>query len=183
MTIDALNKWLSAGASIAVIVGVVVAICGVITAISGLSVATRTLKQTQGAASATLVLKLRDTLAEDRYKNITGAIQSSDSARALLKGRGEKFEDVDLEQYIGNFEDIGYLVQENVIDAEMAYNHFSYDIEKTWCNADVQHVVQEARKADKGTIANSDPIYGKFERLAKNYLVKERQTCKDLDNQ
>jgi hypothetical protein len=48
LNIDILNKWLSAGASISVIVGVIVAICSVIVAIN-------TLKQTQGAASATLV--------------------------------------------------------------------------------------------------------------------------------
>jgi hypothetical protein len=183
MTFDVLNKFLSAGASIAVIVGVIVAIGGVITAICGLSVATKTLKQTQGAASATLVLKLRDTIDEDRYKKITAEIQSNQSAHPLLKSRGGKFEDVDIERYIGNFEDIGYLVQEKVIDAEMAYNHFSYDVEKAWCNADVQRVVQEARKADKSITATADPLYGKIERLAKEYLAREGQSCKDIDNQ
>jgi hypothetical protein len=50
MNIDVLSKWLSAGASIFVIIGVLAAIVGVL-------VATKTLKQTQRAASATLVLK------------------------------------------------------------------------------------------------------------------------------
>jgi hypothetical protein len=58
-----LNKWLSAGASIAVIVGVVAAIVGVL-------VATRTLKETQGAASATLVLELRKPLEANRDAKI-----------------------------------------------------------------------------------------------------------------
>jgi hypothetical protein len=176
MNIDVLSKWLSAGASIFVIIGVLAAIVGVL-------VATKTLKQTQRAASATLVLKLRDTLVEDRYTKITGEIQDNNSAHALMKDRGAKFKDTDIEQYIGNFEDIGYLVQENVIDPEMAYNHFSYDVEKAWCNADVQRVVQNARKADKSITATSDPIYGKFETLAKSYLLRERQSCKDLENQ
>ncbi len=70
-----------------------------------------------------------------------------------------------------------------MIDATMAYNHFSYDVEKAWCNAAVQRVVQNARKEDKSITATSDPVYGKFEKLAKRYLAKERQSCKDLDNQ
>ncbi len=74
MNIDVVNKWLSAGASIAVIVGVIAAIGGVI-------VATQTLKETQQAASATLVLQLRDTLDGDRYTNITDEIQNNGGDR------------------------------------------------------------------------------------------------------
>jgi len=105
-------------------------------------------------------------LSEDRYNKITDAIQKNTSVYALLKDRGGKFEDIDIEEYIGNFEDIGYLVKD-----------------KTWCNTDVQRVVQDARKADKSITATSNPIYGQLEKLAKSYLLKERQSCKDLDNQ
>jgi hypothetical protein len=90
MNIDLLSKWLSAGASIAVIVGVVTAIVGVL-------VATKTLKQTQRAASATLVLKLRDTLVEDRYTKITDEIQDNSSTHPLMKDRSGKFKDTDIE--------------------------------------------------------------------------------------
>src|ERR1700730_3947745 len=114
---------------------------------------------------------------------ITDEIQDNNSTHALIKDQGGGFKDTDIEQYIGNFEDIEYLVQENVTDPEMAYNHFSYDVEKAWCDADLQRVVQNARKADKSITATSDPIYGKFETLAKNYLRRERQSCKDLENQ
>jgi hypothetical protein len=137
VTIDSVNKWLSAAASVAVVVGVVAAIAGVL-------VATQTLKETQRAASATLMLKLRDTLDDHRYAKITDEIEAGDSAHPLLKKRGGKFQDIDVEGYIVNFEDVGYLVQENVIDARMAYDHFSYG-KKAWCNADVQRVVQRRR--------------------------------------
>ena len=53
LDIETLNKWLTAGASVAVIIGVLTAIYGAVVAI-------QTLEQTQGAASATLVLTLRD---------------------------------------------------------------------------------------------------------------------------
>ena len=74
-------------------------------------------------------------------------------------------------------------MQENVIDPEMAYNHFSYDVEKAWCNADVQRVVADARKADKAVTRQTEPFYGGFEKLARSYLTREGETCKDLDNQ
>jgi hypothetical protein len=78
MNIDFLNKWLSAGASISVIVGVIAAIVSVI-------VAGKTLKQTQGAASATLSLKLLETLEADRYKKLRDEIQMNNSSHALRK--------------------------------------------------------------------------------------------------
>lgn len=173
MNIDVANKWLSAGASVAVIVGVVAAGIGVF-------IAVQTLKETQEAASATLIISLRDTLDGDRYTRIADEIENNNSSHPLTK---PTVSEVDVEGYIGNFEDIGYLVQENVIDAVMAYDHFSYDVEKTWCNMSVQRVIKEARKADKSITAASNPFYGKFEKLALGYLAKENQTCKDLDNQ
>ena len=60
----------------------------------------------------------------------------------------------------------------------MAYDNFSYDVEKAWCNADIQWIVRDARNADKSSDA-SDPFYSNFEKLAKSYLAKENQICND----
>jgi hypothetical protein len=176
MNIDVLNKWLQAGSSVAVILGVIVAVIGAVVAIN-------TLKETQKAASATLILQLRDTLEGGRYKTITDAIQNNDSAYPLRQGHHGKFHDIDVEEYVGNFEDIGYLIHEDVILPEMAYDHFSYDIEKAWCNADLRQIVHEARAADRSSTAATDPFYGNFEKIAEEYLAKEHQTCKDIENQ
>jgi hypothetical protein len=180
MSIDAVNKWLTAIQSVAVILGVAGGIIGVV-------VATQTLKQTQQIASATLTLQLRDRLENSRYLKLANELQGHDQNYPLLAradgGRGGKFRDIDIEEYIGNFEDIGYLIDENMIDGQMAYHHFSYDVEKAWCNADVQEIVRAARKADKSVTAPADPMYGNLQKLAEAYLSKERQSCKDLNNQ
>jgi hypothetical protein len=176
MNIDVAGKWLAAGASVAVIIGVFLAVRSV-------WVATQTLEQNQVAASATLVLNLRDKIDGTRYAAITNEIQNNGSAHPLIKGRGGKFRDIEVEQYISNFEDIGYLVQEGVISPQMAYDHFSYDVEKAWCNADVHRVVEAARKADRSVTVKIDPLFGRFESLAKQYFRTEQQTCKDLENQ
>jgi hypothetical protein len=106
------------------------------------------------------------------FKVITTEIQNYDHNHPLLSykdgGRGGKFRYLEIEQYISNFEDIGYLIQDNIVMSKMAYDHFSYDVEKAWCNADVQQIIHEARKADKSINANSDPMFGNFEKMAWN---------------
>lgn len=194
--------------SVAVIVGVIITITGLVFA--GLQLAelskqtgvlasqlaeisqqtklsAQSLQQAQRTESATLVLQLRGILDSDRYAKISAEIQNNDQKYPLVRhkkpGRSGKFRDLDVERYISNFEDIGLLLQNNLMFSEMAYDDFSYDIEKTWCNLDVQQIVKEARTADKSITAASDPIFGDFEKLAQSYLSKEQQTCKDLDNQ
>jgi len=39
------------------------------------------------------------------------------------------------------------------------------------------------RATDKSKTTQSDPMYGNFERLAKEYLDAEGQSCIDLDKQ
>jgi hypothetical protein len=109
------------------------------------------------------------------------ATQSHDSNYHLPKYKNRT--DADVEEYIGIFEDMGYFIKDNLITAKMAYDHFSYDIEKAWCNVTVQETIQKVRAADKSKTAQSDPLYGNFERLAKQYLGDEGQTCKDMDKQ
>jgi hypothetical protein len=131
-------------------------------------------------ASAEFILKIDAMLAEHRYDRITDDIQSHDSNYRLPKYKNKA--DADVEEYIGVFEDMGYFITENLIGAKMAYDHLSYDIEKAWCNIDVQETIRKARATDKSKTAQSDPLYGNFERLAKEYLANEGQDCKELDS-
>jgi hypothetical protein len=143
----------------------------------------RTLEDQRVAQSATLILRFKNALDSYEYKKITDAIQEHDQKHKLLVSDGGPFRPSEIETYIGNFEDIGLLVKENSLLRGMAYNHFAYDIEKAWCNNDVNKVIADARNTDKGITASADPIYGEFERLAQSYLAKEHQTCEDLDKQ
>jgi uncharacterized membrane protein YuzA (DUF378 family) len=65
MNLDLLSKLLGATASLAIIVGVIVAIWGVVVATQTLEETQQAAKETQQAASAALMLKVRDTLADD----------------------------------------------------------------------------------------------------------------------
>jgi lysyl-tRNA synthetase class II len=111
---------------------------------------------------------------------LTEDLQSHDSNYHLPKYKGKS--DADVEEYIGIFEDVANFIKDSVIAGKMAYDHYSYDIEKAWCNATVQEVIQKERATDKSkTAAQTEPIYGNFERLAKQYLDEDGQSCKDLN--
>jgi hypothetical protein len=128
MNIDVVGKWLSAGASVAGMLGLVGGIAGAVLAIN-------TLKQSQRVASADLVLKLADKLDNGKFAHLTAEIQAHDQNYPLLlhseggKGSG-KFHDLLIEQYLSTFEEIGYLVDDNLILSNMAFDEFSYDVEK-----------------------------------------------------
>src|SRR5690348_11256295 len=67
-----------------------------------------------------------------------------------------------VEEYISIFEDMGNFLKDGLITAKMAYDRFSYDIEKAWCNATVQETMLKERAKDKSKTAQSDPLYGNF---------------------
>ena len=108
-----------------------------------------------------------------KFAKLVAEIQPHDQNYPLLlhseggKGAG-KFHDLEIEQYISVFEEIGYLVEDNLIISKMAFDEFFYDVEKTWCNADAQRVIADARMADKSNTRQDDPIYGEFEKLARS---------------
>jgi hypothetical protein len=181
--IERLNGWLTALQAVAVIVGVGVAVYQLNQISAQTELQAQALKTTQATQSATLILTLRSVIDADKYKKITGAIQEHDQKFKLLSRFGGAFRDTEIESYIGNFEDIGLLVKESPLLSDMAYDHFAYDIEKAWCNQDVQQVIADARKADRSATASADAIYGEFEKLARAYLAREKQTCNDLDKQ
>ena len=133
----------------------------------------------QQIASADFIFKIDATLQDHRYDKIVNDIQSHNSDYHLPKYPSSA--DADVEDYIGVFEDVGYFIAENLIATRMVYDHFSYDIEKAWCNVTVQETIKKERATDRSKTAQSDPLYGNFEKLAKEYLDNEGQTCKDLD--
>jgi hypothetical protein len=132
-------------------------------------------------------LKFDDILEQSRYDRITTDIQDHASNFPLVsrgkKGKTYKGSDADPEAYISELDELASFVHDNLIIYKMAYQEFAYDIEKAWCNNDVRKIIQEARAKDKSTTAKDDPMYADFEKLANEYLTKEGQSCKDLDNQ
>jgi hypothetical protein len=98
-----------------------------------------------------------------------------------LRDRGGKFRDTDVEKYLGHLRELGILVRYQVIVPEMAYDRFFYDVEKAWCNDDVQRVIRSLRRVDRSATAVTAPTYGSFEKLARSYFARDAQSCGDLN--
>jgi lysyl-tRNA synthetase class II len=123
-------------------------------------------------------MQQRAKLDQTRFGNITDDIQSHNSDFHLPM---YPTTDADVEEFTDVFEDVGYFVTQDLIDAKMAYASFSNDIERSWCNVTVQETIQQERATDKSKTAQRNPIYGNFEMLAKEYLKIDGLSCKDLD--
>src|ERR1700722_7565337 len=162
MKFDVVMKALSAFESIAVIGGIVFAVWQVFEMSRQTTIQANILKQSQQIASADLALKFRKTLDDTKFVKLVADIQNHNHSHPLLSrsdgGKSGQFQGLVIEQYISVFEDIGYLVEGNLIIGKMPYNEFSYDVEKAWCNADVRRVVADARKADKSVTRQTDPF-------------------------
>jgi len=128
-------KALSVLESIAVIGGIVFAVWQVLEIRKQTTIQADTLKQSQQIASADLVLKLRATLDASKFAKLVADIQTHDHNYPLLSrgegGKGGKWRDLDIEQYLSVFESVGYLVEDDLVISKMAFNEFSYDVEKT----------------------------------------------------
>ena len=109
-----------------------------------------------------------ETLNQLHFDKITDDIQSHNGNFHLPKYPNTA--DADVEEYISVFDGICYFITQNLIEQKMAYEDFSYDLEKAWCNVTVQETIRQERTTDKSKTAQSDPIYGDFEKLAKEYL-------------
>jgi hypothetical protein len=59
----------------------------------------------------------------------------------------------------------------------MAYEEFSYSIEKIHCNKDIQQYITRIRNGD----LSNDAYYGAIDQLAETFRKRDHYTCTDLD--
>jgi hypothetical protein len=143
----------------------------------------KTLDAQERIASADYMLRLSDELAAPQYNAITTAIQGgTENTPIVSKGASPRFTDTELEDYMGKFETIGDLVQEGVVDKDMAYQEFSYDVTKAWCNKDVQMEISSDRASEPGE-TGQQAYWNGFQSLATYFMQKDHYTCADYDKE
>lgn len=145
----------------------IVIIAGIIIALIQLHLQNKTLETTREIESGKFVLEFSRNLEADKYRAISSAIKNHDENFHILKAQGGKFSDSDLEDYLGNFESIGELETRKLIELNMAYNEFSYSVEKAWCNRDIRSHIDATRK-------QSSYFFINFETLAHAFLKKDK---------
>ena len=167
-------------ANVIALVGLVIAIAFNAEQIKGQNV---TLSAQERIASANYVLKLSDELNGAKYASIMAAIENGTEYAPIISGAHPSFTPTQLEDYMGNFETIGDLAQDGVIDRSMAYQEFSYDFAKAWCNQDVQKEVQSDRASDPNE-PSQNQYWNGFQSLATYFMQQDHnKTCKDYDSE
>jgi hypothetical protein len=131
-------------------------------------------------ASAQFVLSISDQLNSNKYAAILTAIESHPHTYSPLK---TGFTDTQLEDYMGVFDTAGDLFRDKIITFQMAYDEFSYDTEKAYCNNDVQANIKRDRAGDTATGTNM--FWSGFQNMATAFLKRDGYTCTStiLDNQ
>lgn len=129
--------------------------------------------------SADLVLKISNRLNWPQYSAIIDAIENHNSHYSLLS---HGITDPKIEDYIGNFETLGDLARDGLVSQSMVYDELSFDLEKAWCNVDVQRDIRRWRKED-GTHTGAEAFYSGFEKEATFSLNKDKKTCAQIDDE
>ncbi len=137
----------------------------------------------QGAkiSSAQYVLQMSNKLDETKYDKIRVAIENNPSSFRLLKPNGA-FDINALESYMGELDTIGSLVRDGVINQQMAYDAFDYEVEKAYCNKDLSNDINADRILDK-VMFGPDAFFSGFEDLAKTFLNRDKKNCALIDQE
>jgi len=154
-------------------------VLGLVFSGSAFLIQTKSLNASNQIASANYVLQISNKLDDSRYTNIINAIENNSSSYSLFS---KGFTQNDIEDYIGNFETLGDLARDNLVYPHMAYDELGYDLEKAWCNVDVQQDITQDRKADK-ILSGASAFYNGFEFLAKYSLNQDHKDCLAMDKE
>src|SRR5712664_4700183 len=103
------------------------------------------IENTKLGRSADLMLRFDEHLDKKPYPKLRSTIQSG---KPILKAHGGKFSNDELEDYLGIFDSLNDLYEKGMIDKDLFYNRYSYDVEKLYDNAEVQSYLKDIGKAE-----------------------------------
>ena len=145
-----------------------------------------TLKSSERVASADYVLRLTQDLENNKYDNIKNILydDKSNHLTLVLYNKTTNINGVienKLDDYIGKLETIGDMTEEGIINKDMAYQEFSVDFIKTWCNDEIKNYILNMRNEDKALNKETTYFHG-LEYLANYSMRKENKGCSFYDN-
>ncbi len=147
-------------------------IIGLIAAIAGIFLTIYTLYMDYRVHSGEFVLQLDQRVYADKYDAIFDVIEKASSTPV------SQFGEKKIDYILSELETVGNLYQSGLIEKRMAYDMFSYDFEKAYCNMDIRSYIEKERKDDKSPIK----FFEGFEALAKIFMRMDNYTCADVNN-
>lgn len=116
------------------------------------------LQASRRTESAALMFQINEQVRAGTTSHLVAAI---DADEPIFEPSG-KFTVEDVDNYLMNWELLAEAYDNGLIDGDMAYDAFSYDIGKAWRNAEIHKFIMDARQT-QGT----PDLYGGVEELAK----------------
>ncbi len=177
------NAETRAGRNHFVFIRIVVLIAGVISSGCQMRNQHATVLPTQEIGSMSELSQISKELDKPKYAGLVSAIDYHAGDYSIRSTESHKrFSDNLLKDYLSNLERVGVMVRDKTVNQNRAYEELGFEIEKAWCNNDVQKYVYESTKGDK---QSSDAInsYSAFEEFAKYCLLKDNKTCSDMDKE
>lgn len=128
----------------------------------------------QKVSSATLALQFDQRLNQGTNPQISNAVETP--SVPILQPKGQ-FTTSQLEEWLGEYDTIGELYAEGLINSRMAYDLFSYDAKLAYQNPEIMGYLKTMR------VKVHDPtLYDKFDYIAQVFLSDERSgTAQKLD--
>jgi len=140
-----------------------------------------TMPPSQDVGSTNEVLRISRELDKPKYAGIVSAIDYHAGDYPIRATESHKrFSDNLLKEYLGNLETVCVLVRDETVSPGRAYEELGFDIEKAWCNHDVQKFIDDSRKA-ADQFSDAIDSYRAFEEFATYCLAKDNKTCADMD--
>ena len=129
--------------------------------IGGVVFAAMQIRDVRNMQSAQLMLEFDRDLNTSPDAQIITAIEDG---QPLLKSNKGNFTTTDIDKYLSIFELLNNTHEAGLITDDMLYNAFSYDIEKTYKNKEIEDYVAGLRKEDS-------LIFNGFDTLAKSIML------------
>jgi len=122
--------------------------------------------------SARLMIDFNNQLrnGEHSYSKLIAAIGNN---KPIIEPNGE-YTEIDIDNYLVMWELLNNIYENRLITEDMLYDAFSYDIEKTYCNKEIQQYISRTRK-------EGEDLYMGFRDLANNILKADKTSCKKIN--
>ena len=147
---------------------VFLSIFSLIIAITSVTISVRNSKSDEQRVSADFMLRFDGLLDSGASAKLLGALEED---QPIFKGHGGQFSDLDVERLVGQFELLASACDHHLIDEDMAYDAFSYYVEKTFTNKEISTFLADIRKEEPD-------YYEGFDQLAKRFIATEARQKK-----
>lgn len=117
----------------------------VIAIVGGVMFAVVQIRDLRNSESARLMLEFNQELNSVLNANLISAIEEN---KPILKENGGKFTTTDIDRYLGVYELLNNVSIAGLINDDMLYNAFAYNIVKTYENKEIQSYLAKIRQED-----------------------------------